>query len=116
VSRRSGRQHFAPLAYWRGEKFEYQRGINLPVIKEVVHIPVSPVEPYAARSKRARTGRSQSARANGNGHGNGHPAGSYEPEEAGWDDGTDPIGMVKEFPSGKEIHRRPYTSLVSQVS
>lgn len=108
VSRRSGRQHFKPLAYWRGEKFEYQRGNYLPVIKEVVHIPEEHIEPFAARNKRSRTGRSESVRpTNGhaNGHTNGH-GGTHEPEEAGWDDGTDPIGLVKEFPSGRETHRR----------
>ncbi len=36
---------------------------------------------------------------------NGRSNGTNEPEEAGWDEGTDPIGVVKEFPSGREIHR-----------
>ena len=103
VSRRSGRQHFKPLAYWRGEKFEYTRGPALPVIKEVVHIPPEYVEPFAAQRKRGRTGRSQSVR---RGHGNGGSGrGSDEPEEAGWDEGTNPVGVVKD-PSGRELYRR----------
>lgn len=77
------------------------------MIKEVVHIPVEPVEPYAAKHKRSRTGRSLSVKP-GNGHGHG---GSYMPEEMGWDDGTDPIGVVKEFPSGREIYRRKWSSI-----
>ena len=67
------------------------------MITEVVHIPAGYVAPYAARHRRGRSGRSQSRR----------PGGyeSQEPEEQGWDDGTDPVGLVKQFPSGQEIHR-----------
>ena len=66
-----------------------------------MHIPQEHIEPFAARHTRHRTGRSQSTRPGANGH-----AGSFEPEEFGWDNETNPIGKVKEYPSGREIERR----------
>ena len=46
-TRRSGRQHFKPLKWWKGEKFEYKKGPQLAVIKEVVHVPDDYVEPLS---------------------------------------------------------------------
>jgi centromere protein C len=98
--RRSGRQHFRPLEYWRGEKFEYTRGQYGAQIKEVVKIAPDVVEPLTNRYKRGRSGRARS--------GSTKPSASVDPNEAleGWDELTDPIGVVKEFPSNAEIERR----------
>ena len=63
-----------------------------------MHIPADPVEPYAARNKRYRTGRSASAKPE-----RGAPGAA--PED-GWDDNTDPIGVVKDFLTNQEVNRR----------
>ena len=99
--RRSGRKHFAPLKYWLGEKFEYASGPGLAVIAEVVRTPTEHVEPLGA--KRKRSGRSQSVRADRNGRAASSMA---PPEEEGWDDNTEPIGLVKDYTTEQDIERR----------
>ncbi|EIW66523.1 hypothetical protein M231_02297 [Tremella mesenterica] len=98
IVRRSGRKHFAPLAWWRGEKFSYKRGDKLAIIKEIVKVPEEVPEPLSSRYKPSRTGRSQSVKM--------ESADVAEPEGLGWDNQTDPIGIVKDYPSGAEAKRR----------
>ncbi|ORY22701.1 Mif2/CENP-C like-domain-containing protein [Naematelia encephala] len=99
LTRRSGRQHFKPLKYWLGEKFEYTRGPAQATIASVVHVPEEPTIPLAARYKRGRSGRSQSAKPSARGV-------TMEPDEEGWDEKTEPVGLVRQFPSGIEVDRR----------
>ena len=100
--RRSGRRHFQPLKYWLGERFEYQRGQFQPAITEVVHIPDEPSESFAAKRKRA--GRSRSAKSGGRGS-TEETAGRWGLED-GWDEETEPVGVVQDFITDKEIQRR----------
>lgn len=65
VTRRSGRNHFKPLEYWRNERVEYVRGEYGPVVASVVHVPPVETRPRKA-ARRARgqgRGRSTTARA-----------------------------------------------------
>ena len=95
---RSGRKHFKPLDWWRGEKFNYGRGPGLPVIKEVVHLEDDDKRPLGARKRgNTRNGRSVST------------APVAEPDEGdGWDEATEPIGLVKEFSTDRDIQRREW--------
>lgn len=65
VTRRSGRNHFKPLEYWRGERMEYERGEHGPVVKSVVHVPPVETRPrnQARRARGRGRGRSTTARA-----------------------------------------------------
>ncbi|KAL7420121.1 mitotic fidelity of chromosome transmission-related protein [Cryptotrichosporon argae] len=101
--RRSGRRHFAPLAWWRNEKFEYARGDAVPEIVEVVHVAPEPARPLGGSGKRARAAQRTVARGRS---GSRARSESYHPQEEGWDAKTNPIGLVKEWPSGVEINRR----------
>ncbi|WWC86037.1 uncharacterized protein L201_000908 [Kwoniella dendrophila CBS 6074] len=119
--RRSNRQHFAPLEYWRGEKFEYARGPKCPVIKEVITIPEQPAQPLSQRYKKSRSRQRSSSvvqqpkkRRNRNDYDsqdddddieNG-AQGSIVHTEDGWDAGTEPTGLVKTYPDGFESHRK----------
>ncbi len=91
---RSGRKHLKPLQYWKGEKVNYGRGPGLAVIKEVVRIEDEPKAPLGSRNRgRAR---SQSVK----------PKVDTVQEEAGWDEETEPVGLVTEFATNREIQRR----------
>jgi centromere protein C len=117
TTRRSGRQHIAPLAHWRGEKVEYRRGVYGTEISGVVHVPVEQSLPLtgAAKRRRARS-RSMSVRPKG-GRGGGVAGGGGGGEngngvwvhpEAGWDDMTQPLGKVIDFETGLETERREF--------
>ncbi|WVF65985.1 hypothetical protein IAT40_000723 [Kwoniella sp. CBS 6097] len=110
-TRRSKRQHFKPLEWWRNERFEYMRGPQLPVIKEVVTYPAEPPTPFAEKHKRSRTrtGRSASAVPNGKRRRdslNDEDNGSAEEDVEGWDANTESLGLVQDYPSANEVHRR----------
>ncbi|KAK8861727.1 hypothetical protein IAR55_002550 [Kwoniella newhampshirensis] len=108
VTRRSQRQHFKPLAFWRGEKFEYQPGPGLAVIKELIEFPEEPHKPLGAQ-KRSRSGRSVSAAPAGKAtkkkQRGDSEEGDYNAEE-GWDNQTDPTGIIVAYPGHEEIHRK----------
>jgi centromere protein C len=104
--RRSKRQHYKPLDYWRGEKVVYGRPdfsgqeILVPHIREIIRIPKEQSEPLGKRKR----GRSRSRTA-------GPPsvAGSkivaFNPEE-GWDDDTPSNAKVLDYRNGQEVERR----------
>ncbi|OXG75366.1 centromere protein C [Cryptococcus neoformans A2-102-5] len=101
VTRRSGRQHYKPLEFWRGEKVEYMRGPGCAVIKEIVTIPEDPPVPLAARRSR-KNGR---ARDGSVAVGKRKREDSVEDEE-GWDHKTEPTGLVQDYPFGEECYRK----------
>ncbi|WVN87138.1 uncharacterized protein L203_102314 [Cryptococcus depauperatus CBS 7841] len=90
-TRRSGRQHYRPLDWWRGEKVEYARGHGLAVIKEIVTIPEEPIEPLASR--RRKGGRAASTN-EGADEAKKRKRGKDPNDETGWDDLTEPAGLV----------------------
>lgn len=100
VTRRSGRQHYKPLEFWRGEKVEYMRGPGCAVIKEIITIPEDPPIPLAARRSR-KNGR---ARSGSVAAGKRKREDSVEDEE-GWDHKTEPTGLVQDYPFGEECYR-----------
>ncbi|KAE8540611.1 hypothetical protein D1P53_002974 [Cryptococcus gattii VGV] len=93
VTRRSGRQHYKPLEFWRGEKVEYMRGPGCAVIKEIITIPEDPPIPLAARRSR-KNGRTRSGSVAA---GKRKREDSVEDEE-GWDHKTEPTGLVQDYP------------------
>lgn len=97
--RRGKRMRYKPLDWWRCEKVVYGRRESgqqfVPTIKEIRRIPKEETGPLGAKHRRKRPPRSQSKTAEL----------VYNPEE-GWDDETDPRGIVLEYPSGKEIEKR----------
>ncbi|WVQ92233.1 hypothetical protein IAS59_006042 [Cryptococcus gattii] len=101
VTRRSGRQHYKPLEFWRGEKVEYMRGPGCAVIKEIITIPEDPPIPLAARRSR-KNGR---ARSGSVAAGKRKREDSVEDEE-GWDHKTEPTGLVQDYPLGEECYRK----------
>ncbi|WVQ77302.1 hypothetical protein IAR50_006986 [Cryptococcus sp. DSM 104548] len=109
LTRRSGRQHIKPLEYWRGEKVVYAPGPGLAVVSEVLTIPEEAPVPFAARNKR-RGHRSASATATANGGGKrkrrGGDSDDEEENEEGWDEKTEPTGLIQDFPNGAECHRK----------
>lgn len=100
VTRRSGRQHYKPLEFWRGEKVEYMRGPGCAVIKEIITIPEDPPVPLALRKSR-KNGR---ARSGSVAVGKRKREDSVEDEE-GWDHKTEPTGLVQDYPFGEECYR-----------
>ncbi|KAK4686745.1 centromere protein C, partial [Tremellales sp. Uapishka_1] len=92
---RSKRLHFAPLKWWKGEKFEYTRGHNLAVIKEVIHLPDESDKP-PPRKKR------QAARSKSRTRGSDDENIDVDETERGWDDDTNQMGMIHDHQSGEE--------------
>lgn len=110
--RRSQREHYAPLEYWRGEKLVYGRSatnvpILVPQIKEIVRIPKAQPEPLGAKRKRGASMRARSrSRAVGAEEDQIPPALPVPNPEEGWDDDTDPVCTVIHFTSQEEVMRR----------
>ncbi|KAK7038277.1 CENP-C-C domain-containing protein [Favolaschia claudopus] len=109
--RRSSRNPYPPLEWWRNEKVEFGGRdpgggpILVPRIKAIIRIPKEPAVPL---SKKGRTARKRSRT----------PAApkdvkivekivkEVENPEAGWDDETQTQVVVKGYPSGREEERR----------
>ncbi|KAF6763600.1 Mif2/CENP-C like-domain-containing protein [Ephemerocybe angulata] len=111
--RRSAREHYAPLEYWRGEKVVYGRDRLVPSITEIIRIPKEPPAPLGKR-KRGR-GRSRSrSRAPSSKTGGGAGAGAVGAGavgaaanlEEGWDDDTPSNAKVLDYRTGQEVERR----------
>ena len=106
--RRSQREHYRPLEYWRGEKLVYGRTshsgpILVPQIKEIIRIPKEVAVPLGTKRKRGSTrARSQSKAVEGV----IPPALPVVDPEEGWDDNTDPKCTVIHFTSKEEVERR----------
>ena len=104
--RRSQREHYKPLEYWRGEKLVYGRTshtgpILVPQIKEIIRIPKGVSVPLGTKRKRGSTrARSQSkveaVEVN---------IPRVDPEE-GWDDDTEAKCTVIHYTSKEEVERR----------
>lgn len=111
--RKSAREHYKPLEWWRGEKLVYGRTrgqsatnglVLVPPIREIVRIPKEEPMPLGAKRKRGARGRSKSKAAD-----DAEVKYVEMPEtnpEEGWDDETDPQCVVLDFPSREEVMRR----------
>ncbi|KAJ2930701.1 hypothetical protein H1R20_g6395, partial [Candolleomyces eurysporus] len=103
--RRSKRQHYKPLDYWRGEKVVYGRPdfssqeIMVPHIREIIRIPKEQSESLGKRKR----GRSRSRTAQPSAPGSKIVA--FNPEE-GWDDDTPSNAKVLDYRNGQEVERR----------
>lgn len=91
--RKSRRERFAPLEYWRGEKVVYGRTessgpILVPTIREIRRIPSEPPVPLGAKQKKRK-----------------YKKNSANPEE-GWDDDTLPNGEVFDMERRCVVQRR----------
>lgn len=93
-TRRSGRTHFRPLEWWRGERMELERGLHGPVVAEVVHIPRSFANTRGRRQIR-KPSRQASSR----------PPDSDDDLEAGVDKATASVAVVNKFPDNNEVTR-----------
>ena len=109
--RRSQRERYKPLEYWRGEKLVYGRTPNagpilVPHIKEIIRIPKEVPVPLGAKRKRGAT----RARSRSNKFEEEDdippPLPVLNPEE-GWDDNTEAKCTVISFTTGKDVVRRP---------
>lgn len=109
--RRSKREHYAPLEYWRGEKLVYGRSNNsgpilVPQIKEIVRIPKEHTEPLRSKRKRGTSMRERSrSRAAGAEEDQIPPALPVVNPEEGWDDETSAVCTVIHFTSKEEVER-----------
>lgn len=104
--RRGHRMRYKPLEWWRCEKVIYGRresGTSLvPTIKEIRRLPKDEVRPLGKHGrKRSARSKSQSATAEP------EMGMEYNPEE-GWDDETDPTGVVLQYPTNQEVSQRNY--------
>jgi centromere protein C len=94
--RKSRRERFAPLEYWRGEKVVYGRTessgpILVPTIKEIRRIPSEPPVPLGINKKKRK-----------------YKKNSTNPEQ-GWDDDTLPNGEVYDMERHCVVERREST-------
>ncbi|KAG5634303.1 hypothetical protein DXG03_005985, partial [Asterophora parasitica] len=107
--RKSAREHYKPLEWWRGEKLVYGRSqrpgtgvVLVPPIREIVRIPKEEPEPLGKR-KRSRARSKSKAPENEEVHIKIVPVDN--PEE-GWDKDTSPYGVVLDYETGVEVERR----------
>jgi len=101
--RRSKRERYKPLEWWRGEKVVYGRTqssgpILVPTIKEILRIPAQ--KPLPLGHKRRGYSRARSKTADEK-----LTMAVYNPEE-GWDDTTDPFGEVYDLDKQALVVRR----------
>ncbi|KAI0093782.1 Mif2/CENP-C like-domain-containing protein [Irpex rosettiformis] len=103
--RRGKRMRYKPLEWWRCEKVVYGRRDSgtsyVPTIKEIRRLPKEEVKPLGGKHRRKRPPRSKS-------HSVTVEPGileRYNPEE-GWDDDTDPMGVVLQYPTDQEVTQR----------
>jgi centromere protein C len=111
--RKSVREHYKPLEWWRGEKLVYGRPrghssssglVLVPPIREIIRIPKEPPEPLGGKRKRAGRGRSKSKVAEEM----QVKIVPVENPEDGWDDETDPYCTVLNYPANDEVVRRGF--------
>lgn len=102
--RRGSRIRYKPLEWWRCEKVVYGRretGTSMiPVIKDIIRIPKEAPQPLASKNKPRSKRRSRSKTVQDE----DQEALVFNPEE-GWDDQTDPHGVVLDFHGGQEVQR-----------
>ena len=108
--RRSKREHYKPLEYWRGEKLVYGRtnhsaSILVPQVKEIIRIPKEASVPLGSKRKRGST-RARSQSKVERVEGVIPPALPVLDPEEGWDDDTEAKCTVIHFTSQEEVERR----------
>ena len=112
--RRSHRMRYRPLEWWRCEKVVYGRrdsGVSLvPTIKEIRRLPKEDVKPLG-KQKRRRTTRSKSQSVTLESELELH----YNPED-GWDDETEPTGVVLQYPTDQEVSQRQFITTLWRLT
>ncbi|KAF9053118.1 Mif2/CENP-C like-domain-containing protein [Panaeolus papilionaceus] len=108
--RRSKREHFKPLEWWRGERYVYGRTVGsgpvlVPQIKEIVRIPKEP-PPQLGGSKRKRSRARSKSKTVEDGVYDIPPARPVENPEEGWDDATEAKCVVLHYTTQEEVTRR----------
>ncbi|KAJ9109080.1 hypothetical protein QFC21_000408 [Naganishia friedmannii] len=118
---RTARERHKPLDWWRGERPVIKRQIvngevgPAFITAEWLTIPEDKATPLAAKRKggarRARSGTAEPEpkKAKRQPASNGSDDEEQEPEAddvTGWDEGTEPGGMVMDFTTGQEVMRR----------
>ena len=109
--RRSQREHYRPLEYWRGEKLVYGRTHNagsilVPQIKEIIRIPKEVPVPFGVKRKRGSTRARSHSKTLEAVEGAIPPALPVVNPEEGWDDETEAKCTVIHFPTKEEVERR----------
>ncbi|TFK63356.1 hypothetical protein BDN72DRAFT_826706 [Pluteus cervinus] len=114
--RRSARESYKPLDWWRGEKLVYGKpepGTNsapilVPHIREILRIPKEVAKPLGKRKRggatRARS-KSRTVDERTLEEATAAAKAAMNPEE-GWDDNTDTQGIVLDFESKEKVQRR----------
>ena len=104
--RRGTRRRYKPLEWWRCEKVVYGRRENgvsvVPVIKDIIRLPKEAPEPLGNKKKSSR---SKSTKGPSKSHANETVL--INPEE-GWDDNTEPFGIVFDIATQQDLRRRQY--------
>ena len=109
--RRSQREHYRPLEYWRGEKLVYGRTshsgpILVPQIKEIIRIPKEVPLQLGTKRKRGTTRARSHSKTLEAVEGVIPPALPVVDPEEGWDDNTEAKCTVIHFTSKEEVERR----------
>ncbi|KAJ1309438.1 hypothetical protein OPQ81_006214 [Rhizoctonia solani] len=115
--RRSQRERFTPLEWWRGEKFVYGRSpdpeegpLLVPLIRAIERPPKPP--PVALSKKGTKKGgrkiRVKKEEEDGGGvfGSEGGVFGAPRTQEDGMDDETEELGVVMDYATGREVERR----------
>ncbi|KAF8077557.1 Mif2/CENP-C like-domain-containing protein [Lyophyllum atratum] len=107
--RKSAREHYQPLEWWRGEKLVYGRTqrpggglVLVPPIREIVRIPKEEPEPLGKRKRPAARARSKSKVAEEI----QYKIVPVENPEEGWDDETTPHCVILDFETRELVERR----------
>ncbi|EIN07013.1 hypothetical protein PUNSTDRAFT_135711 [Punctularia strigosozonata HHB-11173 SS5] len=116
--RRGKRVRYAPLEWWRLERVEYgaqreSQGGQVAEIKAIVRIPQEEPQPLGAKRKKGKRAASMRPRPRSKSQSKAVDeeqeledlAEDFNPEE-GWDDKTEPYGVVKDWDTGDEVERR----------
>jgi len=101
-----------PLDYWRGERILFGRRESgvvamVPVMKGILRVPKEDPAPLGAKKgrRRANSGKPKSKRSESRQLDDENEPVVYNPEE-GWDDKTEPFGIVLDYPSQDPVNRR----------
>ena len=99
---------YKPLEYWRLERVTFGRresGVSMvPVIKDIIRVPKEDSKPLGASSKKRQTSAKPRSRSKTAQVEDDQEMIVFNPEE-GWDDQTDPYGVVLEYQGDQEVSR-----------
>ncbi|CAE7170056.1 unnamed protein product [Rhizoctonia solani] len=112
--RRSQRERFSPLEWWRGEKFVYGRSpdpdegpLVVPLIKAIERPPKPPTAPLVKKGRKGgrkvRVKKEEEQEEVDLGDG---VFGAPRTQEDGMDEDTEELGVVMDYATGKEVERR----------